>query len=143
VHHGFTALRHNSIFCSNTIDQAFQYGGDARRRFYILPKNGFEYTWYGDAHDLYSLNFSATLGREDLPIDELMKMAQPRHDGIEDMLNTYRHHELHFTGDYWALDYDYFGQLMNNELFGQGVAVHARYGRLPPEVRKACGFKVA
>lgn len=38
---GFTALRSNSIFCTNSMIQADSYG----TVYVIFPKNGFTYTW--------------------------------------------------------------------------------------------------
>jgi hypothetical protein len=68
-----------------------------------------------------------------------MTMAQPRQDGIEEMLNTNTHRELHFVGSYWALDYDKYGQFVRDELSGNGFSKRARHWA--DDVRAQLGFK--
>lgn len=141
--HGFKALRYNSIFCSNTIDQAFVYAGDQGKVFYIFPTNGFQYTWYQNSTDLYQDNFNKTLGNKELSIDELMHYAEPRQDGIIDMLSSNRNKELHFTGAYWAFDRQVFGQMCLNEIVKNYMSVGklARDPRCPLDLKMRLGFK--
>lgn len=106
--HGFSALRGNSIFCSNTGQQTFNYG----ETYLIFPVNGFKYTWYRNATDLYQNNFNITLTQKDLSIDELMDVSQPSKDGLVDMLKANRNHELHFTGAYWAFNSKKYSQII-------------------------------
>lgn len=48
---GFTALRKNSIFATGNYDQAMGYGGV----FFVVPVNGFKFTWSPKVSDFYDL----------------------------------------------------------------------------------------
>lgn len=131
--HGFAAQRHNSLFVANTPDQAAGYARDANERagslMIVLPCNGFQYTWYRDSHDLYQDNFAHTLDKlADHSIDAMMKRIQPTNTDIEQWLGTHRHHEMHFVGKFWAFDMHEYGQMVFDEISGQGVGSLKRRG---------------
>jgi len=52
---GFTTLRQNSLFCTNSIQQAFNYSRGISSPFLVFPIDGYQYLFSEKIYDLYDL----------------------------------------------------------------------------------------
>jgi len=113
--HNLKALRSNSLFVTGDSDLAQYYG----QPFIIFPKNGFNYTWFKNARDLYDeirwFNSSENNQMElttdiqsnnfNNKIDQFMNFVKPTYTNIDDYIQVaYSGYELMVQGvEYYAV----------------------------------------
>lgn len=133
VQHGFVALRGNSMFCGNRRDMSVPYAKYGKL-YIVFPVNGFRYTWYRNTDDLFvEDNRQSRKGRR-IDVDKLMQIAQPADTDLSEALNSHMHHEIQLLGNFWAFDAHIYGDLIMDEMYGNGLQKSARW--MPPESRE-------